>query len=592
MRFTTIALAALAAIVASAAPAGAQAPETHFVCEEVGACEFNSIQAAVNTATAGDTIRVRSGLYREHVTIPAGKDGLVLRGAQAGVPGSARAGRSPTEESLVFGASYGASPGTALSVASSGVIVDGFSIGVYEQGIWSATSTSGLQVLNSRFANVGNSVVPDSNGEQETVIRSNAFERNAVNRGATKGYAIVTGASRGRLVVAHNRIVGHGSLLAHFGLRGRNVTVQGNRASDSDGILATLLSVDGAVIEGNVVDSTTSTALAYLSDTRDVAVTGNVVTGGGGTSGVILARLNGPNRDPVIEANDFSGSGQLDAIYARPGSVEGTLVARYNRFATGVRGLLADGPFSIDARFNWWGCNEGPNRPGCATLDRYQGASVRTFPWLTLSIETDSSRIVNAFGGTTTFRASLLRDSDGTVHEPTRFPRISFSVNSASGSRVADLVHLHPGVVGGTLVADGGQGADLEALVDGAEVRTHVDYGPAAAPNPIPGPQGDGGAASQPGPTVSTTPTPAANTCRTSARTLVCILAGKAGRASRARGVTATLYHSGRRIATGSVRLSGGKVQLRVGRRVAAGRYDLVLTRAGRRLARQAVTVS
>ena len=42
----------------------------------------------------------------------------------------------------------------------------------------------------------------------------------------------------------------------------------------------------------------------------------------------------------------------------------------------------------------------------------------------------------------------------------------------------------------------------------------------------------------------------------------------------------------------GSVRFSGGKVKLRVGRRVAAGRYVLVLTRAGRRLARQAVVVS
>jgi pectin methylesterase-like acyl-CoA thioesterase len=123
MRFTTIALAALAAIVASAAPAGAQAPETHFVCEEVGACEFASIQAAVNTAKAGDTIRVRSGVYDEHVTIPAGKDGLVLRGAQAGVAGSARAGRTAAEESLL----YGAPSGTALSVASSGVTVDGFS---------------------------------------------------------------------------------------------------------------------------------------------------------------------------------------------------------------------------------------------------------------------------------------------------------------------------------------------------------------------------------------------------------------------------------------------------------------------------------
>jgi hypothetical protein len=42
----------------------------------------------------------------------------------------------------------------------------------------------------------------------------------------------------------------------------------------------------------------------------------------------------------------------------------------------------------------------------------------------------------------------------------------------------------------------------------------------------------------------------------------------------------------------GSIRVAGGKVQLRLNRRVPAGRYDLALTRAGRRVARQAVTVS
>ena len=353
--------------------------------------------------------------------------------------------------------------------------VDGFTIGGYNQGVWSTPSTSGLQVLNTYFGNVGNSVIPDSDGEQETAIRNNTFRNIASDRGA----------SQGRLVVADNVFTGKGALLGHFGVRGRDVTVQGNRASDS-GTLARLESVDGAVIEGNVVDGAASSALAGLFDTRDVAVRSNVVTGDA-TFGVLLGDGGAGNRDPVIEANDFSGSGQLQAIRATPDSVDGTLVVRYNRFATGVRGLVAYGPSSVDARYNWWGCNAGPNQPDCATLERYQGTSVRTVPQLTLSIETASNRIVNASGGTTTFRASLLRDSDGTVHQPARFPHISFTVSAASGSRVADLVQLHPGVVSGTLVADG-RGVDLEALVDGAEVRTHVDYGPAPGPAAMPAP--------------------------------------------------------------------------------------------------------
>ena len=302
LRFTSITLVALAAVIASAAPAGAQSPATLFVCAEVGACQFSSIQAAVDAAKAGDTIRVRSGLYWEHVTIPAGKDGLTLRGAQAGVPAAARVNAPRAQESWLFGDSSG----TALSVASSSVTVDGFLIAAYEQGIRSTPSTSGLQVVNNDFGNVGNSVIPDSNGEQETVIRSNAFDVN-VNRGATKGFAIVTGASQGRLVVAGNVHTGEGVLLGHFGARAHDVTVEGNHVTNS-GPLARLESVDGAVIEGNVVDGPESTGLAVLYDTRDVAVRSNVVTGGA-TFGVLLNGGGAANRDPVIEANDFSGSG-------------------------------------------------------------------------------------------------------------------------------------------------------------------------------------------------------------------------------------------------------------------------------------------
>lgn len=41
--------------------------------------DFTSIQAAVNAASSGDTIKVCAGTYVEQVTIPAGKNGLTLR---------------------------------------------------------------------------------------------------------------------------------------------------------------------------------------------------------------------------------------------------------------------------------------------------------------------------------------------------------------------------------------------------------------------------------------------------------------------------------------------------------------------------------
>jgi Pectinesterase len=80
-----ITIAVLAALLLAPAAAGAQTyPEpkepgkvepkpprpyaTHTVCKK-GRCDFRSIQAAVNAADAGDTIRVKRGVYREAVRV-------------------------------------------------------------------------------------------------------------------------------------------------------------------------------------------------------------------------------------------------------------------------------------------------------------------------------------------------------------------------------------------------------------------------------------------------------------------------------------------------------------------------------------------
>jgi pectin methylesterase-like acyl-CoA thioesterase len=88
-----------------------------YVCEEAGAREYASIQAAINAAGPGDTIRVRSGVYDGPLTIPAGKDGLVLRGEQTGVAADSSTTRpNYAEETVLFG---DATPtATGLHVAS------------------------------------------------------------------------------------------------------------------------------------------------------------------------------------------------------------------------------------------------------------------------------------------------------------------------------------------------------------------------------------------------------------------------------------------------------------------------------------------
>lgn len=583
-----IAIAALAGLAVIGASTPAAHAATFTVCPT--GCAYSSIQTAVNAAAgSGNTIEVRTGTYTGNVTIPAGRDGLVLRGAQAGKAGDVAPRPVSGQESVLAGAD-----GTALRVFSSRVTVDGFTVQGFPVGVWPDTTTSGLRVLNNVFTQSGNSVVPDSNGNDYTVVRHNAFVNNAVDRGLAPGNSIVTGASRGRLLVEDNRIAGAGALYFHYGQPARDVTVARNRAEAGSAWLAALYSVDGAVIQDNV--STGSGQLAYLSDTRDAAIYGNRFTGTVARDAVVLSSEVAPNRGTVIEGNSFGGPAGSQGVVAQPGSLAGAIAVRYNRFAPGTRGLYINAEGAVDARYNWWGCNEGPTNTDCARLDEPGAANVTRWPWLTLSVETDSERIENANGGTTGWRASVLRDTVGTLHRPLRFPSVSIVASAPAGTQFTTSI-LDFGLVGGALTAQAQPGVDLTVRADGETAATHVDFGPLPVAQPAPGPKGDTGAQGEQGPAgpagaVAVTPSaapaaaPRANECTASARSLSCTLG-----VVPPRGAKASLYRGARRVATGTVRVAGATVRVSVRRRVPAGRYDLVLTRGSRRLARLAVIV-
>jgi hypothetical protein len=84
MRITLAAVAAAALLAPAAASADSYPPpqqpgpvqakpkgphKTYTVCKKKHRCDFRTIQKAVNKARAGDTVKVRSGVYREAVTI-------------------------------------------------------------------------------------------------------------------------------------------------------------------------------------------------------------------------------------------------------------------------------------------------------------------------------------------------------------------------------------------------------------------------------------------------------------------------------------------------------------------------------------------
>jgi hypothetical protein len=103
MRTTPIAVLAAAALLVPATAAAQDYPEpkepgkvepkpkgpfeTHTVCKQRGRCDFRTIQAAVNAAGAGDTVRVRPGVYREAVRIDGRRKRYLKLVGKPGRPG-------------------------------------------------------------------------------------------------------------------------------------------------------------------------------------------------------------------------------------------------------------------------------------------------------------------------------------------------------------------------------------------------------------------------------------------------------------------------------------------------------------------------
>ncbi|GAB5471039.1 MAG: hypothetical protein Kilf2KO_40690 [Rhodospirillales bacterium] len=164
----------------------------------VGEGGFETIQAAVDAATVGDTILVSSGLYEEVVTVDKQ---VTILGAQAGVDGD-DAGRG-TGESIVDGGFWIQANGVTLNglMVQDGAKIAGSDTGVYVtgddatitamlfersggfdgfRGIITPTNSdeSGLSVTASKFTGWATGVYSD--GDSDFDISGNVFEANNV----------------------------------------------------------------------------------------------------------------------------------------------------------------------------------------------------------------------------------------------------------------------------------------------------------------------------------------------------------------------------------------------------------------------------
>ena len=334
-------------------------------------CDHTTIQAAVNAATAGDTIEVGAGTYIENLGI--NKIGITLQGA-----GSASV--------TIIGQQW---------ITASDVTIDG-------------------------FTSDGTIIIDDSGG----VISGGTISNNVITGDS---YGIRVGYGNG-FGVDHITIIGNvitantnkGILFYNAGdyatQRISYITISGNQITTNSGTGISTYGTGPNTIINNIVENNIGNGISIKYDDGDV-VRGNTVTGNdamginmhqvtntiveyntvsghvnpdvvttfwgplegvGKGSGIYVHEASTGN---IIRSNDIIGNNNGILISSEDGEQPSSNVINYNDIVNnndfGVLNALVNPATPVNAEYNWWGCLEGPSNVACDDVS----ANVDYDPW-------------------------------------------------------------------------------------------------------------------------------------------------------------------------------------------------------------------
>jgi hypothetical protein len=379
------------------APASADPPFT--VC--ASGCAFTSIQAAINAATPGGTVKIGPGHYAENLTI--GKSVSLVGSGNATVVYPSVSKPNPTD--CVSG-------GGTFCDARNGII-DDWTQGTFTNLIVSHVTVRdiylrGIEAVGADFgetfafnentvANVQGS--PSSiaifNRGGSGVISGNKVSQSndAISANWSKGTRFVDNVVTSSASGIHTDNNGGAGGTADF-IRGNTV-----RSCMKDGygiwVYATYASqiVDGNVVKGCYIGLA---VFGSQSTNQGPTFSNNVVNGGDATTSDPLGTYG------AYVATDLLGIGAADVnatftgdsfknfttglfvtqttfLAGTSGTGQATVSAHGNAFRNNDLGANGQSGTIVNATGSWWGCASGPNTHGCDTAV----GTVSFTPWLT-----------------------------------------------------------------------------------------------------------------------------------------------------------------------------------------------------------------
>lgn len=358
-----LALVGMALFAASSSQAATLIVDDTLILPCPGAT-FNTIQAAVNVAAPGDTIKVCAGTYNEDVNIPTLLTGLTLRGAQSGNAINSRT-FAGANESTVNG---------EIAIRAVSVRVDGFSLthtapGFATFAIIVKAAADGALIINNIIDTVINPSVGNSTAQGIYLA----------NDGGTDGPDNISIVSNRINNVKSDRSA-KGILIGANGETNpsQNVLIQGNsienitsvtRGAYGISVASATPGVTGLRIRNNTIDDLNGGGWAHAigleGDTPSVSVTDNSIS-------------------DVVDLTPAAFNNAIAVFFESNPSFSTGRVNRNNfdRVEFGIAVDLALSGQPVDGKCNWWGNASGPGPVGPGT-----GAKVSTrvtyAPWLT-----------------------------------------------------------------------------------------------------------------------------------------------------------------------------------------------------------------